>query len=114
MALKELPEGVPDPSEDGGLLTGGHKEDSGTQDDVVPVPVKLTGSHTEPPEEEQRHTEDGEDTGCPDGPCRTDGHGNSISQLQALLRLQAPMEDKLCLCISTKMKLTIQTRLPKT
>lgn len=44
-------------------LTCGDKEDSCTEDDVVSAPVKLTGGHTEAPQEQQTHTHDGEDTG---------------------------------------------------
>lgn len=41
-------------------------------------PVKLTGSHTQPPQEQQTHTHDGEDTG---------GTNSTCTQTQAKLHL---------------------------
>lgn len=50
-------------------LTCGDKEDACTEDDVVSAPVKLTSSHTEPPQEQQTHAHDGEDTGGTHSTC---------------------------------------------
>lgn len=46
-----------------GRLTCGHKEDAGTEDDVVLAAVEPPGSDAEPPEQEQDGAEDGEDAG---------------------------------------------------
>lgn len=52
-------------------LTCRHEEDAGAQDDVVACLVKLARCDAEATHEEQDHTQDGEDTGGPHGPCRT-------------------------------------------
>lgn len=63
-------------------LTCGDEEDSRTEDDVVSAPVKLTGGHTEPPQEQQTHTHDGEDTGGTHSTCthtHTKKSGNTFT-----------------------------------
>lgn len=50
-------------------LTCGDEEDARAEDDIVPAAVKLAGGHAEPPEEQQRDAEDGEDAGGPHRPC---------------------------------------------
>lgn len=50
-------------------FTCGDEEDPCTEDDVVSAPVKLTGSYTEPTQEQQTHAHDGEDAGGTDSTC---------------------------------------------
>lgn len=53
----------------GKMLTCRDEEDACAEDDAVPAAVELAGGHTEPPEEQQCDTEDGEDAGGPHSPC---------------------------------------------
>lgn len=47
----------------GGQLTCSHKEDAGTEDDVVLAAVEPPGADAEPAEQQQDGAEDGEDAG---------------------------------------------------
>lgn len=47
----------------GGWLTCSHKEDAGTEDDVVLAAVDPPGANAEPPEQQQDGAEDGKDAG---------------------------------------------------
>lgn len=51
------------------MLTCRDEKDACAEDDAVPAAVELAGGHTEPPEEQQCDTEDGEDAGGPHSPC---------------------------------------------
>lgn len=50
-------------------LTCRDEEDSCTEDDIVSAPVKLTGSYTESPQEQQTYTHDGKYTGGSHSTC---------------------------------------------
>lgn len=52
-------------------VTCRHKEDAGTQDDVVSSLVELAGCDAQSTHEEQNHTQDGEDARGPHSPWRT-------------------------------------------
>ena len=52
-------------------VTCRHKEDAGTQDDVVSSLVELAGCDAESPHEKQNHTQDREDARGPHSPWRT-------------------------------------------
>ena len=55
------------------MLTCRDEKDARAEDDVVSTSVELAGCHAEPPKEEQRDAEDGEDTGGPHSPCGEKG-----------------------------------------
>lgn len=48
------------------VLTCRDEENTRAEDDIVSAPVKLTGGNTQPPQEQQTHAHDGEDTGGTD------------------------------------------------